>query len=64
MKVNLKLKKRHPRGEMRHGRHVVTGIFKEFDLNKEELESLKSVGPSFWIESSSVEKEVKPKRKR
>lgn len=49
-KVFLKQKKSHPKG-FRLGRHIITaGAPKEYNLNKEEMAELKTVGPQHWLQ--------------
>jgi len=48
-KVALKLKKKHPRGFMPHGKHEIMPIPFIFELNEEELKLLKTTGPAHWI---------------
>lgn len=56
----LKLKKRHPAGKMRIGKHVVTNKPQSFELDKKEQEELKSKGCQHWFEIKETGKEEKP----
>ena len=73
MKVELKLKKRHPANRMRLGRHVITNVFQQFELNEAEQVELKGPCGQAWFQEKKVEYvksaedfkgEKKPKRKK
>jgi len=70
MKVLIKLSRRHPQGAMQFGRHSVTLVPKEIELNDAEVKDLKNDGPQFWfavekIENERPKKEVeRPKKER
>ena len=55
MKVELKLKRYHPRGSMRLGRHFITREFQEFDLNEVEDKELKGECGKHWFEVKAYE---------
>lgn len=66
MKMELKLRKRHPRKSFRLGRHVVEVGFKSFDLNDAEMKELEGAGCKHWVvskkefdASKKVKKQVK-----
>jgi len=69
VKKILKLKKRHPKKEMRMGRHIISMTAKEFDLNDEELKELTSKGGKAWFmevkkaPKKEAKKEVKKEKK-
>ena len=58
----LKLKRRHPRKAMRLGRHIVTNIFQEFELNEAEQKELETEGGRAWM-MTPVQEEVVKKEK-
>lgn len=71
MKVELKLKKRHPANRMRLGRHVITNAFKLFELNEQEQAELKSPCGVAWFQEkkcsfvkTAQELDEKPKTKK
>ena len=71
MKVELKLKKRHPANRMRLGRHVITNAFQLFELNKQEQAELEGQCGQVWFEKMKCEFiknakdfDEKPKRKK
>lgn len=50
VKVELKLRRQHPKKCMRLGRHMVKqNAFEEFSLNEDEMKILKSVGGVSWF---------------
>ena len=59
VKVKIKLKKRHPRGFMWHGRHQISMKEKECMMNAQELEDLRGVGPQAWFQFEVNEKLTK-----
>ena len=59
MKVELKLKQRHPANKMKLGRHTITNRFKEFDLNEKELKELETKGPKHWFAVKAPKKKDK-----
>lgn len=61
MKVELKLKKIHPKKAFRLGRHVVTNLFQEFDLNDAEIKELGSKGCQHWLMEKEAKKKVAKK---
>lgn len=65
VKVELKLRKRHPKRKMRLGSHVVTDKFSSFELNEAEQAELESKGGKAWfIEKKEAEKKkVEPAKK-
>jgi hypothetical protein len=59
--VELKLKKKHPKNEMRLGKHIVGMESKTFLLDEEEQKELAGEGPQFWF-AVSEEKKVKKEK--
>ena len=53
MKVMLKLKRPHQTG-FRLGRHIITSVMKEYELNDKEVAELKTKGPQAWIKEVSA----------
>ena len=69
--MKLKLKKVHPKKQFRLGRHVITHIAKEFELNEAEEKELKNKGCQAWVmkvkkneKLSAVEKKKLEKEKK
>jgi len=64
-KMELKLRKIHPRKSFRLGRHVILPAFKEFEMNEEEMKELKNAGCKAWIISKKeFEENKKAKAKK
>ena len=61
VKMELKLKKRHPNNKMRLGKHFVTNVFSEFELSEDEVKELGSVGCKAWF---AVKGEKKKEEKK
>lgn len=49
-KLELKLKKPHPKSSFRVGRHLITPTFKSYSLSEKEIAELKSKGCRYWVE--------------
>ena len=62
MKFEIKIKRKHPTGKMRLGKHVITHAFQVFDLDKDEQEELKSKGCTHWFETKKVVKKAKEEK--
>jgi len=63
LKIELKLKKRHPKKSFRLGKHVVTPELKSFELNESEAKELESKGCQHWIISKQQIEEAKKQKK-
>ena len=55
--VEIQLKKRHPKGQMPHGRHMITNEKQVCKFNADEMALLKGDGPKHWF-SFKVIKEL------
>lgn len=49
VKIELKLKRRHPLNTMRLGRHSIINDFREYELDEKEVKYLKSEGGLHWF---------------
>lgn len=63
VKIDLKLRKRHPRKSFRLGRHVVGFNFDSFELNEAEMKELGSKGCKAWIISKDELEALKKTKK-
>ena len=63
-KIELKLRKRHPKKAFRIGRHVVTPIFSAFEMNEAELKELKTKGCKAWLISKEEASKKKTAKKK
>lgn len=58
MKVELKLKKKHPRNCFKIGKHSIGTVFASYDLDETEMKELKTVGPQSWVEIKGKSKKA------
>lgn len=61
--VKIKLKQRHPKGMMYHGRHTVTTEFQTLMFNADEMQALKGDGPKHWFEFKVMKELTKKDQK-
>lgn len=61
--VELLLRRRHPKKQIRLGRHLITVEAKKFSLNEEELKELESKGCKHWIATPDQLKEEREAKK-
>ncbi len=59
--IRMKLRKSHPQGKIRLGRHLIYMTLKGYKLNEKELEELSSKGCAAWI---ITEEEIKAEKKK
>ena len=64
IRMELKLRKRHPHKSFRLGRHVVGVQFAEFDLNEAEAKELDNAGCKIWLISKKELEAAKKKKER
>lgn len=60
-KIELKLRRRHPRKSFRLGKHIVGVSFQEFDLSEKEKKELEQKGPKHWLISKEEFEKSKKK---
>lgn len=63
-KIELKLKKIHPRKSFRLGRHIILPTFKEFEMNEEEMKELSNAGCKAWVISKKEFEDAKKAKKK
>ena len=62
-KVELKIRKKHPRKAFRLGSHVVGIQFDEYELNEAEMKELESKGCKAWLISKEEFEAAKKAKK-
>ena len=65
IKIELKLKKKHPKKQFRIGSVVVKGyVYKQYELSEAEHKEFLSKGVQSWVVSKEIEIEEKVKVKK
>lgn len=59
IKLMLRMGRKHPKGAMRLGRHLVTRKLAEYALNDSEVKELKATGGKHWFMSGKEFDEYK-----
>lgn len=64
VKLMLRVGRKHPKGAMRLGRHLITRNLAEFELNKAEVKELNSTGGKHWFMDDKEYDEYKKEKEK